>query len=205
MLIRKYQCPGCDASTVYIFFESWQCLSLVVYSYWLLEIIITSLCLLKTWIHFGRKGAVDDVDGARWNWKSNFLPQKMIAPTNELSVCCVPLSSPTLEIHVVLYVCIIYLRRFAFIDLVRCLGLQFTLCWKCREWIDRQQTYNTCRIEWAHVYKHASRSRQIRYFRAIAQLPDLGSVFTGSGCFVRGSVCGSAMSYPSSPRQNSSG
>ena len=35
--------------------------------------------------------------------------------------------------------------------------------------------------------------------------PDFGSVFMGTGCFVRGSVCGSAMSNPSSPRQNSSG
>ena len=32
-----------------------------------------------------------------------------------------------------------------------------------------------------------------------------GSVFMGTGCFVRGSVCGSAMSYPSSHRQISHG
>ena len=44
---------------------------------------------------------MDDIDGARWNRKSDFLAQIVIDPTNELPVCCVSLPSETLEIPVI--------------------------------------------------------------------------------------------------------
>ena len=59
-------------------------------SYLFLKIIITSFRLLKTGVNVWWEGAVDDVDGARWNWQSYFLSQIVINPPDELAVCCVP-------------------------------------------------------------------------------------------------------------------